>query len=47
MLFLTISFQYMGDQLIVDLHELLVDLLVVFGILVPDQRMVDLKVDFH
>ena len=47
MLLLTISFQYMGDQFIVDLHELLVDLLVIFGILVPDQRMVDLKVDFH
>ena len=42
---LTISFQYMGDQLIVDLHELLVDLLVIFGVLVPDQRMVDFKVD--
>ena len=44
---LTVGFQYMGDQFIVDLHELLVDLLVIFGILVPDQRVDDLKVDHH
>ena len=56
MLLLTIGFQYMGDQFIVDLHKLLVDLLVIFGILVPgqtivifgilvpDQTIVDLKV---
>ena len=44
MVLLTIRFQYMGDQLIVDLHKLLVDLLIIFGILVPDQRIVDLKV---
>ena len=44
MSFLTVCFQYVGYQFIVDLHKLLVDLLVIFGILVPDQRMVDLKV---
>ena len=38
MLVLTISFQNVGDQLIVDFHKLLVDLLVIFGILVPEQR---------
>ena len=40
MLLLTIGFQYMRDQFIVDLHKLLVDLFVIFGILVPDQTIV-------
>ena len=42
MLVLTISFQNVGDQLIVDFHKLFVDLLVIFGILVPDERMINL-----
>ena len=36
--FPTICLQYMGNELVVDLNELFVDLLVIFGILVPEQR---------